>query len=219
MTNPARPQLIYFADAMCSWCYGFAPVMEAVRHAHPDLPIELINGGLRPGTTKAMTADDKSKIRSHWEHVHTASGQPFDFALFDRDDFIYDTEPAARAVVLMRNRNPHLALPFFHRVQQAFYAQGRDVTRADVLADLAAEFGCDVAGFLAAFEDDEAKTQALTDFQVAQRTGVTGFPTLIAGTGEQDGWVLVTQGYQPEARVLSTIERWLAAINSAKSGA
>jgi putative protein-disulfide isomerase len=211
MTSAPRPQLIYFADAMCSWCYGFAPVIEAVRAAHPDLPIQLINGGLRPGTTKVMAEKDKAMIRSHWEHVHQASGQMFDFSLFERDDFIYDTEPAARAIVLVRNRDEAQALPFFHRVQSAFYAEGRDVTRAEVLADLATGFGFDRQSFHAAFAEEEAKVQAWTDFQVSQRTGVTGFPTLIAGSGAQEGWALITQGYQPAARVLSTIERWLAA--------
>ena len=27
----ASPRLIYFADAMCSWCYGFQPVVAAIR--------------------------------------------------------------------------------------------------------------------------------------------------------------------------------------------
>ena len=25
------PHLIYFSDPMCSWCYGFSPVIEQVR--------------------------------------------------------------------------------------------------------------------------------------------------------------------------------------------
>ena len=217
MSSRLRPQLIYFADAMCSWCYGFAPVIAAIRAAHPDLPIELINGGLRPGNTQVMAEKDKAMIRSHWVHVQQASGQPFDFGLFDRDDFIYDTEPAARAVVLVRNRAGEaaagraLTLDFFGRVQSAFYAEGRDVRQPEVLAGLAAAFGLDRAAFLAAFGDEESRIQAWTDFQVAQRTGVTGFPTLIAGTGKEDGWQLITQGYRPAQVVLSTIDRWLAA--------
>ena len=26
-----EPHLIYFADPMCSWCYGFSPVIEDIR--------------------------------------------------------------------------------------------------------------------------------------------------------------------------------------------
>ncbi|MDB5418474.1 MAG: dithiol-disulfide isomerase, partial [Phenylobacterium sp.] len=28
-----EPHLIYFADPMCSWCYGFSPVIEEIRKA------------------------------------------------------------------------------------------------------------------------------------------------------------------------------------------
>lgn len=209
MADTPRPQLIYFADAMCSWCYGFAPTIAALRENHPDLPIQLINGGLRPGNTKVMDGKAKADIRSHWEHVHDASGQPFDFGLFDRTDFVYDTEPAARAVVLVRNADEAKTLPFFEAIQVAFYAEGKDVTQPGILADIAVGFGMDRTAFLAAFDDEEAKVQTLTDFQVSQRTGVTGFPTLIAGTGQQHGWSLITQGYQPPGAVLSTIARWL----------
>lgn len=35
--------LWYFADPMCSWCWGFSPVIEAVREAcRPRLKISLI---------------------------------------------------------------------------------------------------------------------------------------------------------------------------------
>src|SRR3712207_1860168 len=97
------PHLVYVADPMCSWCWGFSPVIDAIRHRFADaLPIRLIMGGLRPGTTKVMDAAAKRTIRTHWEHVQEASGQPFDFGFLDRDGFVYDTEPAAKAVVVVR---------------------------------------------------------------------------------------------------------------------
>jgi len=38
------------------------------------------------------------------ERVRDASGQPFDFDFFARERFVYDTEAAARAAVVMRRR-------------------------------------------------------------------------------------------------------------------
>lgn len=208
----ATSQLIYFGDAMCSWCYGFAPVIAAIEAKYGEtLPIRLINGGLRPGNTKPMDAKAKADIAKHWRHVGEASGQPFDFAFFEREGFVYDTEPAARAVVMVRERAASDTLAFFHAVQSAFYAHNRDVTDPVVLADIAGGFGWEEAEFLRIHATEETKTEAWTDFTIAQRTGVTGFPTMIAGNGGEDGWALITQGYQPPERVLSTIERWLAA--------
>src|SRR3954462_12426370 len=96
----AGPRLIYFADPMCSWCWCFAPVVETVQQRFGDaLPIRLMMGGLRPGTTKPLDEAGRRTIREHWEHVREASGQPFVFRFSGRGYFIYDTDPASRAVV------------------------------------------------------------------------------------------------------------------------
>ena len=43
-----KPHLVYFADPMCSWCWGFSPVIEAISEQFgTSLPIRLIMGGLR----------------------------------------------------------------------------------------------------------------------------------------------------------------------------
>ena len=53
------PRLIYFADTMCSWCYGFAPEMNRVMIAVSDR-VELIlqSGGLRPFLVLASSSSD-----------------------------------------------------------------------------------------------------------------------------------------------------------------
>lgn len=219
MTVASQPRLIYFADVMCSWCYAFAPAIDAMRAQFPDLPIELINGGLKPGPSRPMNATDMGKIRPHWEKVQAASGLPMDFGFFDRIGFVYDTEPAARAVVVVRQHDPAAALAYFQRLQQMFYAEAHDVTDPQVLAEAAREFGVSGSDFLAAFADEDVKIETATDFQISQRTGVTGFPTLIAGTGAQEGWSMITQGYQTPASVLSTVARWLAAAGEARTDA
>ena len=93
------PHLIYFADPMCSWCYGFSPVMEDIRRAFGRaLPVRLVMGGLRPGTETPMTQEAKDSLRGHWTHITEATGLPFGGAVLDDPGFLYDTDPAARAV-------------------------------------------------------------------------------------------------------------------------
>jgi putative protein-disulfide isomerase len=203
-------QLIYFADPMCSWCWGFSPAIEGVAARFGEqLPIRLILGGLRPGTTDAMDDDSKQMIRGHWEHVHEASGQPFDFAFFDREGFVYDTEPGCRAVVAARRLDPAAAMPMLKQIHHAFYAENTDVTDRAVLCGLAESAGLDRAAFEASFDSEEAATETRTDFAIAHHSGVTGFPTLIAGS-EEDGYAAVTRGYQPAERIEALIEGWLA---------
>lgn len=216
----AQPHLIYVADPMCSWCWGFSPVIEAIQARFGErLPIRLILGGLRPGTTKPMDERAKATTREHWEHVQEASGQPFDFAFFDREGFVYDTEPASRAVVVLRREGMGQGLAALRRVHRAFYAENQDVTDAAVLADLASELGQDREAFLTAFRGEEAMGETLQDFATAQRAGLTGFPTLLAGLGEGQPYGIVTQGYQPAERLVPALERWLTAIEEAAPSA
>ena len=210
------PHLIYFADPMCSWCYGFSPVIAAIAAQYGDtLPIRPIMGGLRPGTQETMDDETKQMIRGHWRHVQEASGQPFDYAFFDRPFFVYDTEPAARAVVVLRRPGPAAGLAALARIQRAFYAENRDVTDADTLADLAAGLGHDRAAFLADWDSDDTRRETRQDFILTQRAGIGGFPALIAGKGDNLGYDLIANGYQPAARVLATLDAWQAKLPQA----
>ena len=146
---------------------------------------------------------------SHWRHVHEASRQPFDLKFFDREHFIYDTEPSCRAVVIMRRAGMKTGLAALGHVHKAFYAANRDVTDTDTLAALAAELGFDEDAFRAEFAMEAAKAETLSDFEISSSTGVRGFPTVIAGTGQGDEYVLVTNGYQSAEHIVPVLEQWL----------
>jgi putative protein-disulfide isomerase len=201
---------VYFADPMCSWCYGFSPVISALAAQFSDrLPVRLVMGGLRAGNTQAMRPQDKDYIRNAWTRVGQASGQPFDFAFFDRDTFVYDTEPACRAVVTMRRLEPDKALGFMGAIQRAFYGNNQDITQTDVLADIAErETRIDAATFTAEFMAAETRNETFRDFLVAQHAGVQGFPCLVAGN-ERDGFAQVTNGFRPIDGLPEAIEVWL----------
>jgi putative protein-disulfide isomerase len=210
-------QFVYFADPMCSWCWGFSPVVDALRATHPELPLRVVMGGLRPGTTEPMTDEAKASTREHWQHVHEASGQPFDFAFFDRDGFVYDTDPAARAVVAARRSSWDAAIEYLKRAQAAFYAEGRDVTKEDVLVDLATELGHDAAIFRAELRSEDVKNETWADYAISQRAGVTGFPTLILGPGPDGAYLPVSRGYQPPERVAAVVDYYLQHLARAVS--
>jgi putative protein-disulfide isomerase len=206
----AETRLVYFADPMCSWCYGFSPVIAALAERFEGrLPVAVVMGGLRAGNTEAMRPEDKGMIRDAWTRVGAASGQPFDFSFFDREGFIYDTEPACRAVVTARRLLPRMALPFMARIQQAFYAENRDMTAAEEIAGVAEEAGFDRAGFGEAFAAQETRTETVRDFMTAESLGIRGFPTVIAGS-EEKGYALLTNGFRPLEDLAEPLERWLA---------
>jgi putative protein-disulfide isomerase len=204
-------RLVYFADPMCSWCYGFSPVIAALAERFEDrLPLDLVMGGLRAGNTQPMRQEDKERTRGAWTRVGAATGQPFDMNFLDREGFVYDTEPACRAVVTARRLLPRMALPFMARIQQAFYAENRDMTAPDEIADVAEDAGFDRASFAQAFASPEVRNETFRDFLTAQSLGINGFPTLIAGS-EERGYALLTNGYRPLEDLEEPLQRWLDA--------
>lgn len=186
-------QLRYFADPLCSWCYGFGPELSKLLASQPAHKLALVMGGLRPFNREPMSVAFRTMLREHWHHVATASGLPFSQAILDRDDFVYDTEPACRAVVTARALFPAQALTLMKAIQSAFYRDGRDATEADVLGDIAADHGYDRATFLTAMESEAMRTATRADFASTQSLGVSGFPTVAASHGEE--LYLVTSGY------------------------
>src|SRR5262245_62542532 len=204
-------EMIYIADPMCSWCYGFHPVISALAERfEAELPLRLMMGGLRAGHREAMGAADKDYVREAWTRVGAATGQPFDMSFFSREGFTYDTEPACRAVVTARRMRPTLALPFMARIQQAFYAENRDMTAPEEIAGVAEEAGLAQQDFALAFAAPETRSETFRDFLTVQELGIRGFPTLIAGDRSK-GYALVSNGYRPLEDLLEPLERWLAA--------
>ena len=46
-----QKELIYFVDPMCSWCWGFSPVILSISQAFAGrVPVRVVLGGLFPGT-------------------------------------------------------------------------------------------------------------------------------------------------------------------------
>jgi putative protein-disulfide isomerase len=200
-------QLIYIADPMCSWCWGFSPVMASViDHFGDNLPVKLLLGGLRPGTTEGMSDSMKLTIREHWSHVQEATGQPFDFSFFERDQFIYDTEPPSRAIVAVRNLDNDAAFKMLKFIHHAFYAENVDVTDRDVLTSLAEKSGVKREDFLEQFDSKEIQAQTLEEFETVRTAGISGFPALIAGN-DTDGYEVITVGYRPWENIREIIAK------------
>lgn len=197
-------ELIYVADPMCSWCWGFSPVItEVLGRYGKDYSFTLILGGLRAGNTEPMTTEMKEYILGHWKHVQELTGQPFDFSFSVPEGFIYNTEPPCRAVHTVRVLRPEKMMAFFKRIQEAFYVDNQDVTQKDVLTALAEDEGIDPALFAEVFTSAEAVRQTQEDFEAAHTLGVTGFPTLLQRDG--DHYRILARGYRPVDRVLDSL--------------
>jgi putative protein-disulfide isomerase len=193
--------LIYVGDPMCSWCYGFGKELATVLAAEPDLPLQIVVGGLRAGGTELLDEAGKRFRLQHWARVEAASGLPFNRdALMARQGFIYDTEPICRAVVAARMVAPAAPqLEVFRALQHAFYVDGLDTTDGPTLARVAAAaltaagHPSDAQTVLQAWQSAPAIEAAEQDFRTARRWGIASFPALLM---EADGALhVVSPGY------------------------
>ncbi|MFJ4443781.1 DsbA family protein [Pseudomonas sp. NPDC089422] len=201
-------RLIYVMDPMCSWCWGFAPVAAALiaQAAEAGVSTRLVPGGLRTGGS-ALDNSTRKYILEHWQAVAEATGQPFRFDGAMPDGFVYDTEPACRALVTARELDAERVWPLLALIQRSFYEQGVDVTRAPQLVELAEQAGFDRELFAQQFASHDIRAATSADFSWVQDLGIAGFPTLLA---ERNGQLaLLTNGYQPLSSLQPLLGRWL----------
>lgn len=198
-------KLWYVADPMCSWCWGFAPTIAAIRQRYTGrLTIELMLGGLRPGTKLPIASQQRQDILGHWHNVQRMTGQPFQFEGAMPEGFIYDTEPASRGVVTVSTMAPHLTFPFFSAIQQAFYVNQMDVTKSENLLQLAIGLKIDPEQFLQVFMSETIKQQTQMNFSHARQWGIDGFPSLVIQ--DNADYRLLVSGYCPAEKLYPQID-------------
>jgi len=158
-------RLLYVMDPMCSWCWGFAPVAEALiaQAREAGVVTQLVPGGLRSGGSP-LDASTRKYILEHWQAVAEATGQPFRFEGAMPEGFVYDTEPACRALVAARELDAERVLPLLKLIQGSFYEQGVDVTTAPRLVELAEQAGFDRAAFAEALTRADTRAATAADF-------------------------------------------------------
>ncbi len=202
-----RATIIYIGDPMCSWCWGAAPEITSLKEAYQaEFDFKIIQGGLRPGTTQVMSPRQKQFLREHWEEIQQMTGQAFRFDLLETEDFVYDTEPPARAVVAVRNIKPALEFDFFKSVQKAFYVDNQDTNLTETYLNLCEEYFIDTEAFKQEYLSRETKVRTEADFEKARMLGVLGFPTILFKVGEKHKQV--ARGYASFTNMQTQVEHW-----------
>jgi len=162
------------------------------------IKLKLVMGGLRPfNTEKAIDMADF--LKEHWVEINKRTNQEFSYKILSDSTFIYDTEPAARAVVTARNMNSEIEFEFFKAVQIAFYKDNSNTNEIATYLQLADSFNLNKTEFETLFNSDKIKQETKADFQIASQMGVRGFPALVLKKGQQ--FISITNGYQTAEQI------------------
>ncbi len=208
MAQSRKATLIYVGDPMCSWCYGFTPEIENIcKKFESQIEIQMIMGGLNTKQNLPLNAEMKASLKEHWEEIALSTGQPFKFNILEKKGFIYNTEPACRAVVTVREIDSTKAFAMFKALQSAFYSDNVDITQMDELANVAQILGIKKEDFISKYIQEDLKTKTKEDISRAERNGIDGFPALILLHGAKV--IVISNGYEKADKIEKSLKKHL----------
>jgi len=183
--------LIFVIDPMCSWCWGFAPILETLRKEHQEkYTFSLLIGGLRQ--SMPWNAQSKSYLKHNWDAITQRTSQKFTYTLLNQSHFTYNTYPSCKAVLTLRELwGEAEAFEYLHNIQEAFYTQGKDITNIDILTEYIKE---DKEQFLAFYHSPKAEILMQKDFAKVRSMGINSFPSTIKIDEERNKVIL--SGYR-----------------------
>lgn len=194
----SRVQVTEFTDPYCTWCWGAEPIRRRLLEVYRDqIEFEYVMGGLAEDFEQFVdpagdvTSDED--VGPHWQSASQQHGMPVDAALW-REDPPESTYTACVAYEAASFQDRELAHAFLRRMREAGAAEGANLEREAVLADIAADAGLDVRQFRADLDSEAAWEAFGDDQQRARQYGATAFPTFLV---EFDGERELVRGYRP----------------------
>lgn len=180
-------QLVYVFDAYCGWSYGFSRTLSEIAARHPELPVEVVSGGLFTGDRR-VPIREFGYVQGANAKISELTGAEFSEAyerLIADGSFVMDSEDAARGMAALRQVAPARAAELATALQSAFYASGLSLSSPQTYRTVAQAAGLDADASAAAFTAPGSQAAAEADFRRAAELGVSAYPTLLAVDGER----------------------------------
>lgn len=102
------------------------------------------------------------------------------------DDFPTTTLPAFDAAWCAAQQGEQIGRDFDLRIRRAFFAEGRNIGKREVMLELAREAGLDMDDFARRFNSDEPRAAVLAEGKLGkEQFGVRGTPTVMLDNGKK----------------------------------
>ncbi|HEX8822314.1 MAG TPA: DsbA family protein [Archangium sp.] len=181
---PKPLQITVYQDVLCAWCYLTDLRLESLKQEFGDL----IRWRVRPYPLRINDKRPTDKeLRGLTEEVRRAQQEPEPVAklliteLWQGGDAPRTSIPALAALEAARLQGPSARNHLARAMQRAALEQGVNVTRTDVIFELASRVGLNMGPFSAAFHSDDTRKLILDEHSMAASRGVRGVPTLVIG--------------------------------------
>lgn len=181
MIDQPIAELWEWAEYYCPWCYITTVRLHRIQSEYEGrvhfrvrhFPLELLRGEAPP----------RDILEQEW---WLAALQEPDarFRPYPNDDWPATTLPAFDAAWAASRQGAAVGMDFDLRIRRAFFGEGRNIGRRDVLFAIAREAGLDARAFERDFADPAARAAVLEESRIGrEQFHVHGTPTLMLRDG------------------------------------
>jgi len=173
--------LYYIHDPMCSWCWGFKPVLEQLQSNLPnEIEVKFLLGGLAPDTNKPMPDSMRSQIITTWKNIQkTIPGTQFNYEFWNKCTPKRSTYPSCRAVLSAAKQQQSKSFEMLTAIQEAYYLHALNPSEISTLNDIAGSIGLNTTTFNNDITSEEIDKQLNSEISMTRNLGVDSFPSLI----------------------------------------
>jgi predicted DsbA family dithiol-disulfide isomerase len=175
-------QVVVYQDVLCAWSYVAQPRLDALRLEFG----ELLQWRVRPYALRIADRLPSTRERRKFLAELVRARQEPEGARLSPDlwhsgDSPRSSIPALVALEAARIQSPELASGLSLALRRTALEAGLNVSRTDVLFELAHQQGLHMGRFAAALASRTLERLVLNEHRAAQEKGVKGSPTLVIG--------------------------------------
>jgi len=206
MAKKITNKLYYIHDPMCSWCWGFHPVLQQLENQLADnIKIEYLLGGLAADSALPMPEKMQTFLQKTWRTIQAdIPGTVFNFDFWTNCAPRRSTYAACRAVIAARLQTVAIEKEMIHQIQTAYYCQAKNPSDDETLINIASQLGLNSNQFTEDLNADTTQQILDNEMKFVHELGVQGFPSLVLETTKKR--YLLDLDYRRAEAIIGQIE-------------
>lgn len=166
---------------MCSWCWGFKPVLEKLEKELPtEIKVEYLLGGLAVDSNDPMPENMRSQIIATWQRIQeTIPGTQFNYDFWKVCTPKRSTYLSCRAVLAAAKQNYNKSFEMITAIQKAYYLNAQNPSETSTLQELAETIGLNIQQFNDDIRSEEINCKLSEEIQLTKNMEIDSFPSLI----------------------------------------
>lgn len=204
-------EITYYTDPLCCWSWGMEPsISQLLSDFGERVNLRYCMGGLLPNwerfTDPVNHVSRPIQMGPVWMHAARVTGMDIKHQLWYHDPPT-SSYPACIAFKTVEIQSKDYATKYLQMLRTACMLNGHNISKRDILFDLARELGkefpdFDVIRFEKEYQNGKGKEAFRSDLDEVQLKKITRFPTFIFRYGADS---LIATGYRPYSSLLEIL--------------